>query len=257
LWLLPALLWPLHQASAQRLMLNLPPIQGSSVLSGYEHWIEVENFSWAASKPAAAIPGGGVSTNPPTFDDILLTKVQDLSSSNLLYYCAHGLVITQATLVGAVVGQQYVGRSSVYFKLELRNAYISSVQVEADTSGDPMIERFGLNFAGKFIWTYSQFSTNGPSLKFDNNYSFAYDKAQKVVGTLVPFKLSGQPGTGVTRIAWQSTPSAVYDIYRATSPAGPFSAYTTVTNVSGTNTITLNLTNATGNGFFYNVQGRF
>ncbi|MEI9960648.1 MAG: type VI secretion system tube protein Hcp [Limisphaerales bacterium] len=262
MWLLLgiSLLWPGHRASAQsgpRLMLNLPPIQGSSVLSGYEHWIEVNNFSWAASKPASSIPGGGVSTNPPTFDDITLTKPQDLSSSNLLYYCAHGLVVTQATLVGAVVGQQYVGRSSVYFKLELRNAYISFVQVEADTSGDPMIEQVGLNFAGKFVWTYSQFSTNGPSLKFDNNYSFAYDKPQKVSGTLVPFKLSGQAGTGVTSIAWQSSPLAIYDISRATDPRGPFSLYTTVTNVSGTNSMTLNITNATGTGFFYSVQGRF
>ncbi len=237
-------------------MLNLPPIQGSSVVSGYEHWIAVENFSWAANKPASSIPGGGVNTNSPAFSDIILTKTQDLSSSNLLYYCAHGLVITQATLVGAVVGQ-YVGRSSVYFKLELRNAYVSFVQLYADTSGDPMIEQVGLNFAGKFIWTYSQFSTNGPSLKFDNNYSFAFDKAQKAVGTLVPFNLSGQSGTGVNRINWQSSPLAIYDILRATTPAGPFTPYTTVTNLSGTNTMTLNLTNTTGNGFFYNVQGRF
>lgn len=132
-------------------------INGESLSSTHTNWIDVQSFQGGAGA-AVSITSGGISAGRPTTSDFTFLLCVDKATAHLKTQMYLGSEIPSVV----VDFERVDGASNVvtYYKIELANAYVTSVS-EAGTNSDgkPLVS-LSLAFR-KFKYTYRPLTANG------------------------------------------------------------------------------------------------
>lgn len=141
--------------------LQIDGIKGESADDKHKDWIECSSVHWGVMQPksATASTGGGHTAERAELNDILFTKLADMSSPILMQTCAAGKTIPKARLEFMRADGQ--GERIKYFEIELDNVLIGMVRPGVEP-GDIMKENVGLKFS-KVRWKYTQQKIGGGS----------------------------------------------------------------------------------------------
>ena len=150
------------------LFIKFDGIDGESIASGHEKWIEVISWSWGASQPAArmAVGSGAGKAGTPSIQVLSIGKHLDKSSPLLYQSCASGKVFPSVLLHVVQEGGAELKVSELALELKLGNSLISSIRSSQDLTlaGDTApVEALTLNFS-KVDMTYNEYDASGKLL---------------------------------------------------------------------------------------------
>lgn len=136
--------------------LQIEPIKGESTDEVHKDWIELLSFSHGVSQPTSGPSGtGGRAASRADFQNLTVVKLVDKASVDLNLYCAQGTHIAKLVLDVC----QETGEKVCYWKYELENVMVSSVQVSGGGS-DRATE--SVSFVYDIIsWTYTAVKNDG------------------------------------------------------------------------------------------------
>lgn len=139
--------------------LQIEGIKGESQDEGHKGWIECLDVDFGVTQPrsATASTGGGHTAERAEFDDILISKITDLSTLLLLQYCAMGKTIPKAKF--EFMRADGDGRPIKYFEIDLENVLIGMCKPGIQP-GVGMTENLCLKFS-KVKWKYTQQKVGG------------------------------------------------------------------------------------------------
>ena len=134
--------------------LQIDGIKGESTDDKHRDWIECQSVQWGVLQPksATASTGGGHTAERCEHEDILLSKLADLSTPVLLQACSSGKTLARAKFEFMRADGQ--GDRVKYFEIELKNVLIGSVSASVG-EGSILAEHVGLKFS-KVRWKYTQ-----------------------------------------------------------------------------------------------------
>jgi type VI secretion system secreted protein Hcp len=141
---------------ATDIFLKLDGVDGESSDSAHEKEIDVLSWSWGMNQSGTMHIAKGGGAGKANVGDMQLTKHIDAATANLMKYCCSGKQFPSAILVCRKAGDTPVE----YYKIEMKNVIISSVQVGGAQSDDRLIETVSLNF-GEYASTYTPQDNEG------------------------------------------------------------------------------------------------
>lgn len=129
-----------------------PTLAGESTDAQYTNWIPVLSMSHGVSR--AVTLGGGSSV--PNHQDVSLLKVTDKTtpSINLLVNGATATVSQPIDFV--TIDFRTSGTSNVFYRVELRDVYITSAQTSGSSGGGVPSESLSLLYT-RIRWSYVQY----------------------------------------------------------------------------------------------------
>ncbi|HEX8407104.1 MAG TPA: type VI secretion system tube protein Hcp [Duganella sp.] len=141
--------------------LQIDGIKGESTDDRHKDWIECKSVSFGVEQPksATASTGGGHTAERCEHQDIVFSKLADLSSPILLQTCSAGRTIPKARLEFMRADAQ--GERVKYFEIEIENVLIGAVSPSVH-EGDILTEEVALKFS-KIKWRYTQQKITGGS----------------------------------------------------------------------------------------------
>lgn len=131
-----------RSAPTVAVFLKIQGIDGESVDSGHQGWIDVESFTYGVSRPVG-------STEPAHHRGLMLDKAVDKSTPYLYLHCSNGQplqeVVVEITRTAAdgVSIQEY----------RLRNATVTSINTSVGAGAQRTKERLTLHYES-IAWTY-------------------------------------------------------------------------------------------------------
>lgn len=139
--------------------LQIDGIKGESTDDRHKDWIECKSVSFGVEQPksATASTGGGHTAERCEHQDIVFSKLADLSSPILLQTCSAGRTIPKARLEFMRADAQ--GERVKYFEIEIENVLIGAVSPSVH-EGDILTEEVALKFS-KIKWRYTQQKITG------------------------------------------------------------------------------------------------
>ncbi len=139
--------------------LQIDGIKGESADDKHRDWIECNSVHWGISQPksATASTGGGHTAERADLQDILFSKLADMSTPILLQTCAAGKTIPKAQFEFMRADGQ--GERVKYFEIELENVLIGMIAPGVN-AGDILGENVSLKFS-KVKWRYTQQKVGG------------------------------------------------------------------------------------------------
>jgi type VI secretion system Hcp family effector len=114
-------------------------ISGESIDASHVNWINVDSFEFLLMSSGSGV-GTSRSRGEIIANDILFTKKVDKSTPKLMESLATGSVISEAT-----IELTDIGTKKTYYKYELTNVIVTSIQSSGDTGGTP-IDVVTINF---------------------------------------------------------------------------------------------------------------
>ncbi len=141
-------------------------IKGESKRKGHEEEIDVYSWSFGMSQSGTWHTGGGGGGGIVNMQDVVLTKMVDKSSCDLMLRCCDGKHIPEATLTVYKVG----GTDLDYYKMTLKKVIISSVQTSGSDGGDGVMETVTLNFAHIHIMYKEQADDGSKKAEFEMQF---------------------------------------------------------------------------------------
>lgn len=118
-------------------------IKGESIDAKHKDQIDILAWSWGMSQSGSFHHGSGGGTGKANFQDLSLTKYVDLSSPNLMLYCANGDHFDEATVYVRKAGKQPLE----YMKIVMKKVLVTSVSTGGSGGEDRLTENVTLNFA--------------------------------------------------------------------------------------------------------------
>jgi type VI secretion system secreted protein Hcp len=118
-------------------------IKGESIDSKHKDEIDVLAWSWGMSQTGSFHVGGGGGAGKANFQDLSLTKWVDVSSPNLMLYCANGDHFKSAKLTVRKAGKTPLE----YMIITMKNVLVTSVSTGGSGGEDKLTENVTLNFA--------------------------------------------------------------------------------------------------------------
>jgi len=126
------------------MFLEIKEVPGESMKKGHEGQIDIVSFSFGAVQHGSFARGGaGGGSGKAEFQDISIVKEVDKSSPKLFQACAAGTHFPKATIFVRKAGDKPLE----YYKVELKDLIVSSVQNSGSASGDSVMESTTLNCA--------------------------------------------------------------------------------------------------------------
>ena len=134
--------------------LQIDGIKGESADDKHRDWIECSSVHWGITQPksATASTGGGHTAERADLQDIMFTKLADISTPILLQTCAVGKTVPRAKF--EFMRADGNGDRVKYFEIELENVLIGMISPGVH-SGDILSENVSLKFS-KVKWRYTQ-----------------------------------------------------------------------------------------------------
>ncbi|WP_322402705.1 type VI secretion system tube protein Hcp [Massilia luteola] len=134
--------------------LQIDGIKGESADDKHRDWIECSSVHWGITQPksATASTGGGHTAERADLQDIMFTKLADISTPILLQTCAVGKTIPRAKF--EFMRADGNGDRVKYFEIELENVLIGMISPGVH-AGDILSENVSLKFS-KVKWRYTQ-----------------------------------------------------------------------------------------------------
>jgi type VI secretion system secreted protein Hcp len=156
--------------------LQIDGIKGESMDDKHKDWIECSSVVWGVKQPksATASTGGGHTAERCEHDEVVISKLADLSTPILLQTCAAGKTIPKAMIEFMRADGQ--GERVKYFVIELENVLIAKVAPEV-SEGSIIREKVGLKFS-KIKYKYTQQKVSGGA---GGNTSGGWDLASNKV----------------------------------------------------------------------------
>lgn len=144
-------------------------IKGESQDSKHKGTIDVLAWSWGMSNSGSFHTGGGGGSGKANFQDISITKWVDISSPNLMLFCANGDHFDSAKLIVRKAGKTPLE----YITITMKKVLITSVSTGGSGGEDKLTENVSLNFAEVKVEYKEQKpdGSGGPAVEF------AYDIA--------------------------------------------------------------------------------
>jgi len=139
--------------------LQIDGIKGESADDKHRDWIECSSVHWGITQPksATASTGGGHTAERADLQDIMFTKLADISTPILLQTCAVGKTIPRAKF--EFMRADGNGDRVKYFEIELENVLIGMISPGVQ-GGDILSENVSLKFS-KVKWRYTQQKVTG------------------------------------------------------------------------------------------------
>ena len=139
--------------------LQIDGIKGESMDDKHKDWIECSSVVWGVKQPksATASTGGGHTAERCEHEDVVISKLADLSTPILLQTCAAGKTIPRAKVEFMRADAQ--GERIKYFEIEMENVLIAKVAPEV-SEGSIIKEKVGLKFS-KIKYKYIQQKVSG------------------------------------------------------------------------------------------------
>ena len=126
------------------MFLDIRECPGESSKKGHEGQIDIVSFSFGATQSGSFARGGaGGGAGKAEFQDISVVKEVDKSSPKLFQACAAGTHFQKATIFVRKAGD----RPLEYYKVELQDLIVSSIQNSGAASGDNVMESVTMNCA--------------------------------------------------------------------------------------------------------------
>ena len=126
------------------MFLEIKEVPGESMKKGHEGQIDIVSFSFGAVQHGSFARGGaGGGSGKAEFQDISIVKEVDKSSPKLFQACAAGTHFPKSTIFVRKAGDKPLE----YYKVELKDLIVSSVQNSGSSSGDAVMESITLNCA--------------------------------------------------------------------------------------------------------------
>jgi type VI secretion system secreted protein Hcp len=147
-------------------------IDGDVTAAGYEKWIAIDSKQWGVGRGISSPTGGGADreASAPNISEIVVTKVQDISSPHLFAEATVGKAKpVQMHLMGT-----YGGELKPYLKMTLDKVLISGYS--QSSGGDRPTESLSLNFT-KVTLTYHSYDGQG---RVTSTKTVSYDLATGV-----------------------------------------------------------------------------
>ncbi|HEX8240434.1 MAG TPA: type VI secretion system tube protein Hcp [Allosphingosinicella sp.] len=139
------------------MFLEIKECPGESTKKGHEGQIDITSFSFGAVQSGSFARGGaGGGAGKAEFQDISIVKEVDKSSPKLFQACAAGTHFQKATIYVRKAGDKPLE----YYKVELSDLIVSSVQNSGSSGGDSVMESITFNTA-KINFTYVEQDAKG------------------------------------------------------------------------------------------------
>jgi len=139
------------------MFLEIKECPGESTKKGHEGQIDITSFSFGAVQSGSFARGGaGGGSGKAEFQDISIVKEVDKSSPKLFQACAAGTHFGKATIYVRKAGDKPLE----YYKVELSDLLVSSVQNSGSAGGDTVMESITMNTA-KINFTYVEQDAKG------------------------------------------------------------------------------------------------
>jgi type VI secretion system secreted protein Hcp len=139
------------------MFLEIKECPGESTKKGHEGQIDITSFTFGAVQSGSFARGGaGGGAGKAEFQDISIVKEVDKSSPKLFQACAAGTHFQKATIYVRKAGDKPLE----YYKVELSDLIVSSVQNSGSSSGDTVMESITFNTA-KINFTYVEQDAKG------------------------------------------------------------------------------------------------
>ena len=151
-------------------------IDGESVDSNHDKWIDVLSIDWGAHKPGGGTTGQSRRRGAAVVEDITLTIEYEKASPKLQEKCLMGEIIPKLELE---LTSTYGGARATYLRYELKNVMVTSYQTNAsgnDEAGPPTVV-IGNNFE-EIKTTYTEYDQEGNN-KGNVETSFKVGKGEK------------------------------------------------------------------------------
>ncbi len=133
------------------LILDLPEVEGTTQLAGYEGKIELLSYSHGVAMGVTGdVSNTERTTGKPMHQDFGLSKYLDQTTPTLNQACCEGKTYPTATIV---VGRNDAGEVIPLITYTLTNAIISSISVGGGGGGKP-VESLTLNY-GAITWEFA------------------------------------------------------------------------------------------------------
>lgn len=133
------------------ILIDLPSLEGTSQLKGYEKKIECLSYSHGVSMQVTSdISNTERTSGRSRHQDFVLTKYIDKTTPMLNQHCCEGKAFPTATIT---IGRNDAGVVIPLIVYSLTNVVISSVSVGGG-GGDKPVENFALNYAS-IKWDFS------------------------------------------------------------------------------------------------------
>ena len=123
--------------------LKIEGIDGESVDTGHEKWIELQSWSWGESNAGSSTAGGGLGSGKVSMQDFHFVARRSKASPTLMLACATGQHIQKAQLEARKAG----GKQEVFLQITLENVLVSSYQLGGQDPGGHTQDQLSLNFA--------------------------------------------------------------------------------------------------------------
>jgi type VI secretion system secreted protein Hcp len=139
--------------------LQIEGVKGESADSLHKDWIECLDVHFGIDQPRSPVAStaGGHTTARADFDDVVVSKLTDLSTPLLLQHAAMGKTIPRAKF--EMFRADGNGERIKYFEMVLENVLIGSIKPGLAGTGG-MKEHFQLKFS-KVTWKYTAQKISG------------------------------------------------------------------------------------------------
>jgi len=139
------------------MFLDLGPVKGESQDKVHAGKIDILAWSWGVSNSGPPRSGGGGGSSKASFQDIAITKLIDLSSTELLKSVSLGTHFPEAKIIVRKAG----GNSKLeYYSITMKDVMVTSYQTAGSEGGDQLTESVTLAFAS-FEVTYHAVNAKG------------------------------------------------------------------------------------------------
>jgi type VI secretion system secreted protein Hcp len=134
-------------SAAMQMFLLIEDIKGESKDELFPETIELLSMNWGVAREAP--PAGGGGSGVVEVQDLTMTKLVDLASTDLFMAALQGRIIDRAVIIVRKIDEVPLE----YFALELENLQITSVSTGGSGGEDRLTENVTLNF-GKITTHY-------------------------------------------------------------------------------------------------------
>ncbi|MFH1814520.1 MAG: type VI secretion system tube protein Hcp [Pseudomonadota bacterium] len=124
--------------------LEIPDIDGGSVVEMFDDQIEVLSFSWNVLNAVQAGSGGGGSTSKAVFGDLHWTQALNQSIPGLFAGVASGRAFDEVVLSFVEQGEE---QSYLFFTMTFEDVVLTSLSLSGASGGDPLAS-LSLSYTG-------------------------------------------------------------------------------------------------------------
>jgi type VI secretion system secreted protein Hcp len=134
------------------MFLKLDGVKGESKDSKHAGEVEIESFSWGATKLGASSHGTGAGAGKVSMNDFHFVMRNNSASPTLFLFCANGKHLKDTKLTCRKAG----GKQENFLQVTMSDVLISSYQTGGSGAGEVPMDQISLNYSKIEIEYFAQ-----------------------------------------------------------------------------------------------------